>query len=118
MPFDLRALLLLVSQVVDVGHMEPHLDLNAPGGYEEAAHYAAQQAAYAQQAVEEHAAAQQQAMADPAQPMKTCRRCCVRLLRPLRGCNCMPETCGFQQTTEWLTIVSTFCQPYPPRSIV
>ena len=57
--------------------MEPHLDLNAPGGYEEA-HYAAQQAAYAAAAVEEHAAAQQQAMADPAQPMKTCRRCCVR----------------------------------------
>ncbi len=65
-------------QVVDVGHMEPHLDLNAPGGYEEAAHYAAHQAAYAAQAAEEHAAAQQQAMADPAQPMKTCRRCCVR----------------------------------------
>ena len=56
--------------------MEPHLDLNAPGGYEEA--YAAQQAAYAAHVVEEHAAAQQQAMADPAQPMKTCRRCCVR----------------------------------------
>ncbi len=63
-------------QVVDVGHMEPHLDLNAPGGYEEA--YAAQQAAYA--------AAQQQAMADPAQPMKTCRRCCVRTPPPLLCC--------------------------------
>ncbi len=42
---------LRVPQVVDVGHMEPHLDLNAPGGYEEA--YAAQQAAYAAQVVEE-----------------------------------------------------------------
>ena len=64
--------------------MEPHLDLNAPGGYEEA--YAAQQAAYAAHVVEEHAAAQQQAMADPAQPMKTCRRCCVRSRAPRLCC--------------------------------